>query len=72
MEFLETKSISSEANSSWDEINSMLDITEEILCKVKEMEIETFQIESKKKKVEREMERTSVTCGATHSGLIYM
>ena len=50
MEFLETKSISSEANSSWDEINSMLDITEEILCKVKEMEIETFQIESKKKK----------------------
>ena len=56
-----------------DEINSMLDITEEILCKVKEMEIETFQIESKKKKkVEREMERTSVTYGATHTGLIYM
>ena len=47
-------------------------ITEEILCKVKEMEIETFQIESEKKKVESEMERTSVTCGATRSGLIYM
>lgn len=51
MEFLETKSISSEANSSWDEINSILDITEEILCKVKEMEIETFQIESEKKRL---------------------
>lgn len=45
---------------------------EEILCKVKEMEIEAFQIESEKKKVESEMERTSVTCGATCSGLIYM
>ena len=29
-------------------------IAEEILCKVKEMEIETFQIESEKKKVESE------------------
>lgn len=36
------------------------------------MEIETFQIESEKKKAESEMERTSVTCAVIQSGLIYM
>lgn len=71
VELLETKSIISEANNSWDEINIILDITEKN-CEFKEMEIETSQIESEKKKAESEMERTSVTCTVIQSGLSYM
>lgn len=71
VELLETKSIISETNNSWDEINIILDITGKN-CEFKEMEIETSQIESEKKTAESEMERTSVTCAVMQSGLSYM
>ena len=50
MECLETKSIITEANNSWDEMKTILDIIEEVVYEVEEMEIETFQTESEKKK----------------------
>lgn len=57
MEYLETKSIITEANNSWDEMKTILDIIEEVVYEVEEIEIETFQTESEKKKKKRLKEK---------------
>ena len=50
MECLETKSIITEANNSWDEMKTILDIIEEVVYEVEEMEIKLSKLNLRKKK----------------------